>query len=705
MKITFCMFQVITGGIEKSLIRLLRELLKSYGYKFTIVVQKPIEEEIFINFFKENKIDVYTVEDVENSIHVKKEGFLSKIIRRFLRVIYRRRKASIIKKCFLKSDLIVDYFNCSFCDLLKNINVPKIGWYHSGFLQYEKHFDLLTKKYAKTYDKFVVITKSFRNNLVNDRHIGDKVVQIYNPFDIDKIRDIASRTTDYPKEERYFTFVGRFHKDKDHKTVIEAFEVIARKYPDVKIYFIGDGDTKSYNERIVKTKKLEKNIVFLGSLENPFGYVQHAVANILSSPSEGLSNVLIEAAILGTINIASDCPSGPSEVLLNGKAGLLYPVGDSVKLSQIMEDVLEERINKKELIENANNGIDRFNTKKITEEFVKLCNQTVNSQKSIGIVNFAFENENYGAVLTAYALNRYLSNLGYLVKNINYTAKFYKERNVKDSSNFEEFKRMYLPMTREYNLAELADANNDFDIFIVGSDQVFRHSFVQGEKGVYYLSFVRKGRKKIAYAASFGISNFDGDKRDKNKVKALLKSFDAISVREFDGIGILTRDFGIDGTLVLDPVFMIDWNSLLIDFKYDDTIYYILRPELRYLAVKNMFGSHLTIDEWLSAIKNAKLVLTDSFHCICFCILFKKKFVPLAHQNSPTSRIYSLFDMLSIPREKIIFDNTDMNKIDLEKYIVDPVNISNLYDRLAKWQQLSETFITNAIGDKNVHGR
>ena len=238
--------------------------------------------------------------------------------------------------------------------------------------------------------------------------------------------------------------------------------------------------------------------------------------------------------------------------------------------------------------------------------------------------------------------------------------------------------------------------NNEFDVFIVGSDQVFRHSFVKKEKGIYYLSFVNKKRKKIAYAASFGIAEFDGNKKDKKKVKSYLTSFDALSVREADGINILKKDFGLDSIHVLDPVFMIDWDHLTTDFKYDDKVYYILNPDLRYLAKNNMLGSSLTIEQWLSAIKNSDLVVTDSFHGICFCLLFKKKFVALAHRNSPISRLYSLFDMFSLPKDKIVFNDMVGGKQNLEDYIIE---IANIDEELTKWRKISYDFILQAIGD------
>ncbi len=392
MKITFCMHQIITGGIEKSLVSLLEYCSFDGNVNFAVIVEKPITEQIFSDFFAERGIKVQLLENKRIEFDKKKTGCLLKFVYKIVNKFYKKRRKAELKKYLATSDLVIDYFNCSFCDLLKDIKIPKIGWYHSGFAQYKKHLAEYNKKYSKTYDKLVVITKSFQSELCHDRYIGNKIVQIYNPFDIEEIQAKATQAADKPIDgESFFTFVGRFHKDKDHQTIIDAFEIIAAQYPKVKIYFIGEGETRPYYESIVKTKKLEKNIIFLGKLDNPFGYIKYAMANILSSPSEGLSNVLVEGAILGTLNISSDCPSGPAEILLDGSAGLLYPVGDSKKLAQIMKDVLEDKVYKNELIENANKAIDRFDGKNIVRQFSSLCYNVVKHLPTYYIVSGGFD--------------------------------------------------------------------------------------------------------------------------------------------------------------------------------------------------------------------------------------------------------------------------------------------------------------------------
>ena len=696
INITFCMTQFITGGIEKSLVQLLEKSVKNQTYHFSILVKTPNVEEQFTNFCQKNGIDLQIIP--YQLINYKKDSVsnVKKFLFKSFNCIQKIRIKHFLKQYLKKQNLVIDYFNCSFSDLLVGIDIPKIGWYHSGYDQYAKKLQYLNNKYLKLYNNFVVITKSFETELLKTCSAPNKVKQIYNPFDIEKIQNMASETLSLELPDKYFVFVGRLDRDKDHKTVIYAFEQIALQFPDVTLLFVGDGNTQSYYKKYVQDKNLTNRVLFIGNVENPYVYIKHALANILSSPSEGLSNVLVEGAILGTLNIASDCPSGPAEILLKGKGGVLYPVGDSSALANVMRDVLTNKIKKDEIIKTASQNIYRFDAENIARQFMQLCQLTIKKQTKIGILNFFFENENYGAVLTAYALNKYLSDMGYEAKNINYVANFYKGRNVKDCSNFEEFKSKNLPLTSKVSANQLKKLNKDFNVFVVGSDQVFRHRFVKKEKGIYYLSFVDRKNKKIAYAASFGTSKFDGKTKDIKKVGTFFKNFNAISVRESDGVKILNDTFHVKGIQVLDPVFLIDWAPLLSDFKYQETVYYILNPDLQKLTEKNMLGSSLTIENWLSAIKNSNLVITDSFHALCFCILFKKKFVALAHRNSPISRLYSLFDMFSLPKDKIVFNDMVEGKQNLEDFVIE---IANIDEVLMKWRKISYDFILQAIGE------
>lgn len=91
---------------------------------------------------------------------------------------------------------------------------------------------------------------------------------------------------------------------------------------------------------------------------------------------------MIEAAALHTLNIASDCPSGPAEILLNGKAGLLFPIGDNEKLSQLMNAIWENKIDTQSLIKAGYDNLHRFCSDTIIQQVDSLLQETVALQNT-----------------------------------------------------------------------------------------------------------------------------------------------------------------------------------------------------------------------------------------------------------------------------------------------------------------------------------
>jgi len=175
-------------------------------------------------------------------------------------------------------------------------------------------------------------------------------------------------------------------------------------------------------------------------------------------------------------------------------------------------------------------------------DFNNLIDRTLNKKKRVGILNFFWENNNYGAILTAYALNKYINSVGYDAYNINYTPSWGK--NSLSTSNFPEFRKKNLPLTYKCeNLNDLKKLNKDFGTFVVGSDQVFNYEFVKSDKDIYYFGFVDDINKKIAYSASFGQKQFLAPESEIDQVGLLLSRFNRIGVREKSGVDICRDTF------------------------------------------------------------------------------------------------------------------------------------------------------------------
>ena len=309
--------------------------------------------------------------------------------------------------------------------------------------------------------------------------------------------------------------------------------------------------------------------------------------------------------------------------------------------------------------------------------------------KKIGILTFQYpENRNFGASLQTYACMKLMKKFDNFVKVINY----YKDdfsTSLKgriltriESKNFKEYNKKFIEQTSKFNKEDnLENLNKEFDIFVVGSDQVWRSKYLNNKTSHYFFDFVNISKKKIAYAASFGVDSWEGDEKLTEEIKPLIKRFDHISVREESGINICKNTFGIDNVVcVLDPTLMIDredYQPILDDWqdkshlkkKYiahmllDDTeqlrngskkIADYLGAEINYIKGKSfkILGKTITlynkVSQWLTYLKDAELVVTDSFHCAVFSIIFHKKFVVVANPVRGIARLETLLGKVGL---------------------------------------------------------
>ena len=324
-------------------------------------------------------------------------------------------------------------------------------------------------------------------------------------------------------------------------------------------------------------------------------------------------------------------------------------------------------------------------------------NVEMNKMYDCGILNFWYTN-NYGALLTCYALQKSIKKLGFMPKVINYISpRYYKN---KDNCLSGDFSKKYLDLTNLcLNENDLECLNSQTNTFIVGSDQVWRHRYFWGQgKNIFQLNFTKAEAKKIAYAASFGTDEFEGGQLDTALTKYYIQRFDAISVREDDGVDICRRTFDVAAAHVLDPVFLPeikDWNKLIDNstctnknfiatyiLDVSDTSKKIVQNVKMFFNNEDIINlrdaqtqkSQKSVEDWLYAIKNCRFFITDSFHGACFAIIFNKPFICLANINRGYSRFKSLFKIFGlenrcvlnaddVKNNPVLFDEIDFSAI------------------------------------------
>ncbi|AFZ26292.1 glycosyltransferase [Cylindrospermum stagnale PCC 7417] len=184
----------------------------------------------------------------------------------------------------------------------------------------------------------------------------EKVSLIYNPVIDNELIAKAKAPLVHPWFQKgsplVFLAVGRLTEQKDFLTLIKAFAIL-RKQVVARLVILGEGELRTELEATINALGITKDVSLPGFVENPYAYMSNASAFVLSSRWEGLPTVLIEAMACGCPVIATDCPSGPKEILEDGKYGSLVPMGDAESLSRAMLQILETSVNRDILVQRA----------------------------------------------------------------------------------------------------------------------------------------------------------------------------------------------------------------------------------------------------------------------------------------------------------------------------------------------------------------
>jgi glycosyltransferase involved in cell wall biosynthesis len=145
---------------------------------------------------------------------------------------------------------------------------------------------------------------------------------------------------------------GKLKPQKDFATLLEAFARVRTQVP-VRLVILGEGDERAALEQRAARLGIGEDIDMPGYVENPYNYFRRAAVFVLSSAWEGLPNVLIEAMACGCPVVATDCPSGPREILAGGRVGRLVPVADAGRMADAIRQTLAAPVPREVFVEQA----------------------------------------------------------------------------------------------------------------------------------------------------------------------------------------------------------------------------------------------------------------------------------------------------------------------------------------------------------------
>jgi glycosyltransferase involved in cell wall biosynthesis len=172
---------------------------------------------------------------------------------------------------------------------------------------------------------------------------AEKLKVVFNPIVTPDLTERAEAPVEHPwftDGSKVFVAVGRLRPQKDFRTLLQAFSRVRAKRP-ARLLILGEGPERPQLEDLARELGIADDVSLPGSVENPYAYLSRAVAFVLSSRWEGLPTVLIEALACGLPVIATDCPSGPREILAGGRYGRLVGVNAIDDLAAAMEAALD----------------------------------------------------------------------------------------------------------------------------------------------------------------------------------------------------------------------------------------------------------------------------------------------------------------------------------------------------------------------------
>ena len=368
----------------------------------------------------------------------------------------------------------------------------------------------------------------------------------------------------------------------------------------------------------------------------------------------------------------------------------------------------------------------------------------------IGIITLRLH-ENYGGILQVYALQKTLQRMGHdatlidksrfiympLFRKITSYGKRVIKKILIDKNTVIKWDKKYNNDVRiistytypfilkyikrieaVYNYSNIK--KNDFDAYVVGSDQVWRPMyFGQNIIQCAYLSFAKNWDvKRISYAASFGTKDWEYTQKQTAECSKLLKQFNAVSVRESSAVELCKKHFNINALHVLDPTMLLKADDYINLFKASGTakspgtlMCYILDNNkekeniishieksfnLKAFSVNSKYEVadapieervQPPVESWLRGFYDAEYVITDSFHACVFSILFEKPFIVYGNKERGMARFHSLLSIFGLENRLVT------TKDEAEKVITQPIDWERVNTIKKEWQDKSINFL------------
>ena len=361
-KIIIFMPSIDGGGVEKNLFIIANFLSKKIKDLTVITFNNK-----FNSNFREG-IKIINVEKRSIKIYSKYYKYL-----RCLWLLYKEIKK---KKC-----LVLAFQANIYCCLLSLIlrfnlitrsNSSPTGWSKN------KIKNLIFKFLLKIPKKVIVNSLDFKKEI--DRKFNIKSQTIYNPFNLKEVKKLSRKKVNINFFKNSYIKainVARFTDQKDHITLLRSISILKKKNIKIKLLILGYGPNRNKMLNFIKNNQLLDYVKIINFKKNPYKYINQSNLFLLSSTYEGLPNVLLEAMCLKKFIISSNCPTGPKEILKNGKLGMLFPCKNEKILAKKIMQYISNKKKYNNITLKAYKTLNRFDYNLNCQKYLKVVKEFI----------------------------------------------------------------------------------------------------------------------------------------------------------------------------------------------------------------------------------------------------------------------------------------------------------------------------------------
>ncbi|TVP53435.1 MAG: glycosyltransferase [Mongoliibacter sp.] len=348
------------GGAEKNCVNLANAFVEK-GIKVTLVVLELRDAVLKDKLSPEVNLVSLETAHARESIFKLRKLILENNIKQFLVFTFQLAVVLVLIRKIWKAEFTI---------VARSINSLTEKYKHEKSLWHKWISQLMVKRWFFEVDHIIAQSTGMKKELLV--LMGKKqtpVTVIFNFLEVGPEKILIDQKSD--REERKLLFVGKLKPQKNLFFLIDAFALALEKKQGMTLKIVGDGELKAELQDYIKSKGLQHSIILSGKSENVSEYYLEANLLVLTSHYEGFPNVLVEAHSFGIPVVSMDCPSGPSDIVIQNENGLLVKDKNPKIFGEAIIQALELGWEK----EKIKASVDRFSKQKAVEEYLEVMSK------------------------------------------------------------------------------------------------------------------------------------------------------------------------------------------------------------------------------------------------------------------------------------------------------------------------------------------